>query len=315
MKKSKLLLLVLVTPLLTGCGSSVKAPKFAKEGNEVAGDKFVADFANALASCAFAKTDALGSAEAKVKTSYSTESDWKRDGKKFSSGSDVMALDGQFKYDAANAIFDQAMTSKAKVTSQSKHGKSETTETAKGEGSIEAAQVNGANYLVNVNKTAKEYSPLLLLEGDVTAAKALDAYMKNMMYAAIQEMYITEAQWAATSDEEKAHYKFFENGNVFTWTYERKVENEETKDADDQVTRVYNRVYNVKHQLDFTAGKLVYLFYSEDSETFDYKKAQGSYAAGDVRTEVDKRSEELHYNDKDVKLKAAKLDKFAAIGF
>ena len=314
MKKSKLLLLVLVTPLLTGCGSSVKAPKFAKEGNEVAGDKFVEDFFNAFSSCAFAKTDALGSAEATIKIGYDDEIEWLRDGKKFSTKSEISSTDGKYKYDAANAILNQSATSKGSESSKDKHANSKVSESAKGEGSFEAAQVNGANYLVNVNKTAKEYSPLLLLEGDTTAAKALDSYVKMMMYSVISDMYITPASWAAKSDEEKAQYKFYENNNVFTWVREMKVENEETK-VDDEVTKVYNETYTVKHQLDFTAGKLVYMFFSEDKESTEYKKAQGSYAAGDVVKEVTKRSEEVHYNDKDVKLKAAKLDKFAAIGF
>ena len=315
MKKSKLLLLVLVTPLLTGCGNKVKAPKFAKEGEAVAGDKFTEDMSKALASSAFAQDAALPSAVMEVKEQNLYVQEVLRGGKSFTksttSGEEAVKL----QYDANNSIVRMDNNSNAKYQSKSNHGKTDEKESSKQTRSYEGAQVSGANYLVMIDSDAKEYSPVALIEGETTVAKAEDLLMKAMMASVVGEYVLTQGQWAGMSEEEQAKYKLFENGNVYTCTYESKVENEEIKDAEDKVLRIESSKTLSKAQIDFTAGKLAIKAYSEVETSITYKQSIGSYAVDDVATTKRVTAFDATYNDKDVKLKATDLSKYVAINF
>jgi hypothetical protein len=316
MKKSKLLLLVLVAPLLTGCGKSVKAPKFAKEGESVSGEKFVEDFVKAYESCAFAKEDALGSLEIESSMAMSQEGKVTRGKTVIEEGGYYISSTGKAQYDAAKSIYSSVAKMTTEQSSKSVAGKSTIKDVEKQDESYEPAQVSGANYVVLVDNVAKEYEPAALLEGDATAAKWVDAKVKSDASKVVSMMAMAIEEYAVeTDEEEKAKYKFFESGNIFTLTYSDKVENKEIKDGEDKVIRVENGSTEYKFQLDFTAGKLAYKYWMSSSEKVEYKAASSEYGVGDISESSIKYSGDTKLNNKDLKLKAASLDKYTKLGF
>ena len=307
---------MLVAPLLTGCGSGkVKAPKFAKEGESVSGDKFVEDIGKAFSSSAIAQEAALGSAVVNYKIQMSDEVGVERDKKSFSKTASYNEQGIKLEYDAANSIIKMNSKAAVKESEKTKHGTTTTSGKQNQVASYEAAQVAGANYIVNVNQTGKEYQKIILIEGEVTAAKYDDMMLKTMVGSLINEYAFSASSWDAMTDEEKAEYKFYENGNIYTYEYEHKVENEETKDAEDKVVKIDSERTYSKVQIDFTAGKMAIRGYEEAETTTVYKQNYGSYAAEDIVKEKQLQSVDASYTDKDVKLKSTDLSKFKGLGF
>ena len=104
MKKLNILPLLLVAPLLTGCGGSVKAPKFADKGEEVAGDKFAADLLEVSSQAAFAKEDAIGSLVMKSINANSNEEKLTRENKAIQTTIEYSEDSSEMKYDATNKL-------------------------------------------------------------------------------------------------------------------------------------------------------------------------------------------------------------------
>lgn len=323
MKKSKLLLLVLVAPLLTGCGkSSVKAPKFAKEGDKVEFDKFVEDLQKAGESSAIAKTDTpLKSAVIKVSGEDLETSELERGGKSNSKSSEYTKSSGEYQYDATNAILREKST--VEVTETLKSGKTKMTvkQTTKRDNSSESAQVSGSNYVVDVDLAAKEYYPETLISGDVTAAKVLDEkvrYFGNMLMYSFY-MSLPTGEWDYYTDEEKAHWAFYENGNIFTFTYEDSVDKEEVKNTADEVIYLDSVKTSQKMQVDFTAGKMSFVSYYSYESLTEFKLATYfggvNYGAGDVLKAGLTSAGSYTWTEKDVSLKATDFSKLTALGF
>ena len=320
MKKTKLLFLVLAVPLLIGCGGSAanksaKSPKFAKEGEKVEGADFLTKVNDAFNSCAFAKDDLLGSAVAVIKQSGNAKAELVRGGKKVKSDKEYGEVNYDVKFDAEHSIL--RMNAKMTEAEENDNGNTKESVSAKQEmeRSYEGAQVNGANHLVLIDLKEKSYTSQELISGDKTVAKELDSYVKLMMSMMAYSSFMSPiATYATKSDEEKAKYNFYQSGNVFTYTYEDKVENNEVKEAE-TVVRVENESISRKYQLDFTEGKMALRTYSEEIESVEYKVATSDYGVGDIAKEEQKQAVELTYTTKKVSLKSTNLSKFTAIGF
>lgn len=323
MKKSKLLLLVLVAPLLTGCGkSSVKAPKFAKEGDKVEFDKFVEDLQKAGESSAIAKTDTpLKSAVIKGSGEMLGTSELERGGKSNSKSSEYTKSSGEYQYDATNAILREKSTVEVTETLKSDKTKKTVKETTKRDRSLESAQVSGSNYVVNVDLAAKEYYPETLISGEVTAAKVVDEEVRYfgtmMMYSFYMSLPI--GYWDTYTDEEKARWAFYENGNIFTFTYEYSLDKDEVKNAADEVVYLESGKTSQKKQLDFTAGKMSFVEYSSIEYLTEFKLATRydyvNYGAGDVLKTGTTTASSYTWTEKDVSLKATDFSKLTALGF
>lgn len=320
MKKTKLLFLVLAVPLLIGCGGSAanktaKSPKFAKEGEKVEGADFLTKVNDAFNSCAFAKDDLLGSAVAVIKEAGNEKSELVRGGKKVESAQEYGEVNYDVKYDAEHSIL--RMNAKMTEAEESDNGNTKTSVSAKQEmnRSYEGAQVNGANHLVLIDLNEKSYASEELISGDKTVAKELDSYVKMMMGMMAYSTFMSPiSSYATMSEEQKAKFNFYQTGNVFTYTYEDKVENNEVKE-DETVVRVENESVSKKYQLDFTEGKMALRTYSEEIGSVEYKVATGEYGVGDIAKEEEKAGMELTYTTKKVSLKNTDLSKFTAIGF
>ena len=87
--------------------------------------------------------------------------------------------------------------------------------------------------------------------------------------------------------------------------YEDKVENNESKNAEDQVYAVENSSSMRKWQIDLTpGGNFEYKFYEEGKETVEYKLNYSSHAQGEVIEELFKESEVVSAKQKKANLKA-----------
>ena len=309
MKKLNFLPLLLVAPLLVGCGSGVKAPKFADKGEEVAGDKFAADFLEVSSQAAFAKEDALGSLVLKSKAKYSNEEKLVRESKAIETLKETENDTSELKYDAANLLVQGVSKGSGKGT--------QTTITGKGSGSTKSSShvyiqefTKGENkYVVMGEEEGKTINAIAPVTELTPTNKIIDGYMKEGI--ATQGWYVTEAVtlYAAADETEKANYHFYENGKIFTVVYKQVVEAKEHKNGDDQVDYVTSSDISYTAQLDLTDGAWRQKYYREEITKTEYK-IEGTYSGnfrfvGDAFEKKVLRSEDVAADYKDVKLKAA----------
>ena len=311
MKKLNILPLLLVAPLLTGCGGSVKAPKFADKGEEVAGDKFAADFLEKSSQAAFAKEDAIGSLVMKSKSANSQEEKLVREKKAIKTTTEYSESSSEMKYDATNKLVQGLSKGSSKGT--------QTDINAKASGSSSTSvHVYIQEYTKGENKyvvMAEKESNMLQAVSPVTELspvdKIFDGYIKEGIGEQGAYVVAAVAAYAAADEEEQKNYKFYEKDKVFTVEYKQVVENKEHKNSDDQVDYVVSSTTSYTAQLDLTDGAWRQKYYKEVSTKTEYK-LDGTYSgeyqfAGDVFEEKTLKSEDVKADYKDIKLKAADL--------
>ena len=311
MKKLTFLPLFLVAPLLVGCGNNVKAPKFAKVGDEVAGDKFIADLTEKSSASAISKEDKLGSLVIKSVVKSVDEAKLTRADKTVVSQSTTYEEQKtDAKYDAANLLVAGKTSAKATLNKKTLYGTEKTNGTTKGNTFIQQFEKDGKKYAVMGNKEAKELNKMVEFTELLPADKYFDTMMKAMIGENGEHIMDACADWSMADEEGKKNFKFYENGNIFTVEYKRVIENEEHKNGEDKVDKVTNATYSYKAQIDLTDGAWKAMYYSEAEEKVEYKLNSGSNLEGEVKVTKGKSSEEVEVNSKDVKLKAVDVSKY-----
>lgn len=304
MKKLKFLPLLLVAPLLIGC-NNVKSPKFADNGEEVAGDKFMADLAEKSLATAYNKEDALPSLAVKSKRSSKEYSARTRKDAGFKASYERnYSTTTSMKYDAANVLMDGKVSSKTKRKEVSNYGKEIGNEKESRNMFYQEFAKGDKKYLVMGTKEEKKLQAISQVTEENPASKVMDMFVKTAVASQGSDLNNLLNAYAGSTEEEQKNYKFYENGNIFTVEYKYSVENEESKDGEDKVIYVTNASYYKKAQVDLTDGKWKALFWNESSVKQEYKQDYGIYFEGDVYESKDLTSEETIAEYKDAKLKA-----------
>ncbi len=315
MKKIKFLPLLLVAPMLVGC-NNVKSPKFAKEGDKILSEKFIENFTKAGESSVFAKTEKVGSLVMKSKEGSFFELKKIRNKKAITDRTVEVSEDTQMKFDSKNSILAGQTNSKTVDQRKACDGKYKEVTKASGKGSVQAGQINGAQYVLDVDSKQKMYSPETELTGTATIADYLDIQIKqyaSSYYSAIQSE-IADFLALPDNDPRISDYTFYQNNNIFTLVIEHK-EDSDQRTTDDKV--IYTRSdYSLrKYQLDTTNSKMAYKTYFESKITMDFKLNYYEFAAGDISEQVEKEFIDGTIDFKDVKLKAVNISKYTAFGF
>ena len=316
MRKIKFLPLLLIAPLLVGCKGNVKSPKFAKEGDKILSEKFIENFTKAGESSVFAKTEKVGSLVMKSKEGSFFELKKIRNKKAITDRTVEVSEDTQMKFDSKNSILAGQTNRKMIEQRKANDGKYKEVTKVSGKGSIQAGQINGAQYVLDVDSKQKMYSPEAELTGTATIADYLDIQIKqdaSSYYSAIQSEL---ADFLALPDNDPriGDYTFYQNNNIFTLVIEHK-EDSDQRTTDDKV--IYTRSdYSLrKYQLDTTSSKMAYKTYFESKITMDFKLNYYEFAAGDISEQVEKQFVDGTIDFKDVKLKAVNISKYTAFGF
>ena len=316
-KVGKFLPLFLVAPLLVGCGSNkkVEKPKFADNGSSIEAEKFMEDLEKAQLSCKYSKEEKVGSFELKSSDRHSKKHTVTR-GKNVADKKDTnIWSDATVQYDSSALLMASKGETGYKITSENKTFKEVEKLSFKVDAMAQGGQYSGANYLIAVDKKAKEYTPVELLSDELTLADALDAEAKEGVMGIASGLSDLIEAYILSDEEGKKLYSFYNNDNVFTIEYNKPSEEVEVKDLKDEVYRVDSDSNYVKVQVDFTNDKMAYRFYSEYKSKSVYKKAVDGHALDEVVEEEDLQSAEAIAETKSVKLKAADVSKYTAIGF
>ncbi len=315
MKKKLLFLpLVLVAPILASCGG-VKAPKFANEGNNVDAATFASDFQATLEKFDYHKEDKVGSTVVKDNSKEETND-------KIYNGK-VNLSEYKIKKDSTivwNGDTENLVASKVEKTTKSSVAKQDgislkSNDKIRTDEQVQAATYDGKNYCVAVDNKNKLYAPLVELDETITMAFAIDSVIKDTISEYYNDILTILASYASSSEEDQAKYKFYENENIYTITFEEKIENKEYTNSDGDVYKVENSTDSSKWQIDLSNGKFAYKTYSEYSEKIEYKLNYGSHAAGEIEETVTKRSHDVNGEAKSINIKAANLEGYMPVEF
>lgn len=312
-RKLAFLPLVLVAPILASCGG-VKAPKFASEGNKVEASVFSDDFAKALQDFNYYKEDKVGSTYIKVEEKEE-ETEKVNNGKLvLQDESSLETATTIMKSDVDNLLASGDEKKTEKSSAKTPQGKITNVTKSNEKFRVQEAEYDNNKFCIAADVKQKLYSPILQLGEDRSMADAIDFVVK-LQFA---EYYLTInnilTEYSIKSDEDKAKYAFYENGTIFTITFENKVENEEKK-VDDEVYRIDNDSTSKKWQIDLSNEKFAFKYYGEEIEKEEYKKNHSDHAVGEVRENVKKESVEVSAQAKKNKLKPIKLEGFIPVEF
>ena len=323
MKKTKVLPLLLLMPLLTSCGNGeLKAPKFAKFGEEIKFDKFEKTITGILDKSVIHKSyDAkktennLGSYEVSAKTAELVRNQTIRNKKTISQYDDLSELDNKIKFDSKELLYATQSTKRnTEATSHDAQTKLKMVNEIKADLITQKEKIKDVNYLVSVDKTNKTYRPSEVLPNDVDLAKKFDTESKIAAGLNILIFLASaESDYKSADAKEQKNYHFYQNGNIFTVDYSR---------VDEGELRVLGNVvgkekteWKTTVQTDLTEGKWVVKYFDEYRVTKTYSKNTSAYAKDDAAVQLEQNIAEVHFTTKNVKLKRADISKMTPVLF
>lgn len=316
----KIIPLMLVLPLLAGCGKNVKvkAPKFADMGSELEVEKFGEEFEKAQADSELSKEDLLPSSLFKSSSASVSKDEWLRGKNSIRTSKSGSKSEATTKIDMRNVViasegksnsFYEAKSADASYSDESKSKTKATVQEHKGE---------KYSHLAMVNQLDKTYYSVTAIPEDKDAKWQLDQQARGLVSSFASAISSIIQYFPYMPEEQQAKYKFYQSDKVFTMTYEEKVENEETKNLKDEVVYVTNSSASIKYQLDFTDGKMAYRQYNKSEKKIEYKMEVESqdeiYAKGDIVTSSSEQAVEVSYtHDDSVKASAVDLKGYTAL--
>lgn len=317
MKTIKLLPLIIALPLLAGCGKDLKAPKFAKEGDKVEYAAWFEALDKTYGENAFFKSEEnymLPSYKATVKSGTFDSIELTRDKKvvrfehSLSNGTISMQADANNKILQGKSILTYSVEAKDGGENTKSKGKDSE------ESYMQKISDDGKDYFADVDINNHAYK----LTAEITEANPLDVVFNTqirMMTLSGLSPYMTfMSRYSLASDEEKAKYSFYKNGNIFTAEYKDEQKDVEVKDGEDKVRYVVNSTSLNKIQIDLSKNdSFKVVSYIENKQENNYKQNEDYCYEGDIEAQVGKSSLVAEFALKDVKLKAADVSKYSKV--
>ncbi len=317
MKKLKFIPVLAVAALLSACGSngvSVKAPKFAKMGEEVSFEKFDEEINKRFDGLDFLKEDLLNSKSLAGKGSSFVSEKLTRGKKTITESTMKDSNEAKYELDMKNYIAKMSGESKEEVINKSNSTDSKSTSNDKGVYYIQEAEHEGQKYLVYVDSANKLVELMTPLSETVKAETYLDQVRKQSItqsinYASLNYLLTSMASW---SEEQFKGYKFYQNGDTFTYTYSYE-ESRESKDSDENLIGTESIKVEEKCQYVLEGNHVKFAYSSEQTTkmefAIDYTVNPSLLAkAGDVYEEIYNVYREAEAKDAKVSLKAVKTD-------
>lgn len=320
MKKYNVLPLVLVLPLLVGCGQKdIKAPKFAKEGDKVEYSAFNDAMNEINKEHAFFKSEEdylLPSFKANIKEESLNKTELKRENKVHRSELNYSKKTTLGEYDKANGILHEKVETKGNAGGEAAQGYEKAEETRKTEIYRQKGSDEGKDYLINVNVPNRTYA----LGSEVTELSPYDKLIDNKAASiatrnnAVFAFAFMMMAYSLADEEEQAKFSFYKNDKIFTLEYKDEKKGEEVKDAEDKVKWTIDESMDVKFQIDLSkSDSYKATYYSVETESTNYNIVYDYCVPGDVEIETKKQLIVAEVAQKDISLKAQDLAKFTKI--
>ena len=260
MKKIKLIPALAMVALLAGCNGSkslsIKAPKFAKEGKEVEFSAWKEGLSDENLFGILSTYEFKEMSSTVLNVSFANKSSTKiKEGKKVVLEKDQQALEQLvLKSDLENDRINVQMEEREILNAKSEGGSDNSSEVYKSTMQYQTCQVDGKLSLVMVDVENEAYDNW----GEISKEEAHEELQYGTMsmifgYGFDSSVFTFLNNFDSYSDEEKALYKFYQNGKIFTLTYEDKSTNEQ-KDDDDNVVYTSEFEFAWKYQIDATNG-------------------------------------------------------------
>lgn len=300
---TKLLTLVLVLPLLAGCGK-VKEPKFANKGNKVEYETFSEAYLAAALDSAFVKEDLLGSMKCDSTTKGHNKQEIKREKKLLERTFSDSNATKNIQFDFNNKVLLKKNKNKA-TTFQ--YGKS-TNGVSREKGDSETYHQNynseDKSYVIEVDNKEKSFKKNYVIDETNTLEKRMDYIAKSEIGNEVVSNFSgMMSLYSAATDEEKAKYSFYNDSKVFTIEYESTTTDKELKDSSDVLYAKESSHEIRKVQLSF-GESYSSVYYVSTTTTTSYVESYGSRAKGDVKTVEDTQSKEVKATSGNVNVSA-----------
>ena len=315
MKKTKFLSLLVLAPLMTGCGNNVKAPKFADYGKKISYEKFIEALTKYQTESSLYKTAKIDSFEYTLKTVSLETYVITRGDTKVEDDSTYSETKGKGGYSKENLVIDGEFTSKTTLLEKSNEGKYSGEETTTSSSSVQSAKVGKGSYIVLVNNKEKTYAPQSVIDKDHKEADLMDANAKStaISLGAPVESVIMIYEMYKYFGVDVSKSAFYQNGKVYTIDFKAKYE--EDQKVAEEVIYTNTEEMNWTVQIDTTEGNWAVKYFMESTETREVKKTYSQFVEGDKYVSKTVGSYEVIMKTKEHKAKAVKLDKYAALGF
>lgn len=305
MRKLRYIPIIALTALLSSCdlfgGNKMKAPSFAKEGDEVKYSEFKEKLQQAAQDCEFSDEESiLGDRVEKVSTSQSEVRNWKRGKKEIEKSDEQRTSKGESQYDYDNLVAKATTESKVTTKSSSQTGSESSTSTYNTETYFQFDKISGTKYLIQADAKRMVYSGAISVSGKQTEEDVFD----NLVRGDISVIY-SYFMYSIPSEQLAKEYLFHVNGDtLFTFSLDT------DEDVENNANYVYHTSTKLKAQLDLTNKKEVFRYSYEYKEEYTYNRDYDVYQEDDVVTVETKAYAEYTVNAKSVTVKPVSLENY-----
>ena len=312
-RKCRIFALLLAAPLLAGCGNNVKAPKFAKYGDEKKADACINAASKALNKSTLYQDKALPSFEAKLKSKVFEEGKKMRNNKEYNTSHYFSEDQETMKYSKDDMLFEHILKENEKTVYANADGEEVINKEDNNDLIYQYDKVGKKNYIVEANVKAKEYVGLTEVEDKKAAKEAFDIFAKMRAENLLNGVYEIFSSYEGSDDEAKESYKFYQNENTYTVEVDYEDEGQNKDGGKTYCEYKYNWKWIV--QLTLRDNGFDVKVYDEEIETYEYVMKKGEFIKGDVYNWSYYSSFEGSLNYKDVKIQRADLSQYTPLFF
>ena len=295
--------------LLSSCnlfgGNKMKAPTFAKEGDEVEFTDYQAKLAAANENSELSDQESKLS-DRLIKSSYATSETvvLKRGKTEVRKSETATQTKGEMQIDYSNLTMKETGETKGTYKRSDQEGSYNITANSKTENYGQFATISDVKSWVSANAKTKVYT----VAGTLYSGMDKDDYFDSLVRMQISNLSSYYFEYEPDSKEQAKDYLFYINNDVlFTISYNNE-KDEETEEA-----AIYTKS-KIKLQLDMTDKKQAVRVSVETEASKTYKKDGGysssAYKEGDVETTKYVEYYEATVSAKDVTVKEVDLDDY-----
>ncbi len=314
MKSFKFIPVLAVAALLSACGTSkatvsAKAPKFAKEGKEVEVAKFSEDAVAAISKIEYLDDEAkIGSKEVKVKDSTVQSSTITRNNKETGKQEMKQSEEVLAQFDMKNNVFKATNKSAQSTLFKVSYGYSEQYNEETETMYMQEAQYEGESWIVRAAVETKQATLMAKTEA-MSPEAALQLGVRSCVdnYFEFSDMSSFIQTLPSMPSESLEHYKFYENGSVYTVTYNDEQSTDMMSEDNVIVAKMTSKSVN-KIQFELKEGSIALRSMMESTTTTTYLEETSTYQKGDVLESKNNQYAEVSAKDYKKSVKALNLE-------
>ncbi len=313
MKKTKLATLLIMPLLLTGCDadlSKISQPNFAPVGSQISYDDFMAAYEEAADKIDINQEALLKSKEMSYKNLISVKSGSYQNvntvkPKTITKNETIVASkeQGTTKYDSKKNIILTKETYDFLDVFKDQTGTVKEDSTIVTETGVAVVDIDDGKSAITFNNKTMTYSVTKAFGDGEEPAPYVDMQFKMGCHLNLLTPFTT---YLPKNEEVKAFYKFYQNGNTFTYVYSD-VTTQENIDSNSIVVSKDHIDENIKVQLELSENKQALKYYTSTKTTTTYI-VDGKFDETTIEA-----ASEISVKNRSVSLKAIKLSRYDAV--